>query len=124
MPPTEPHLPSQERRPTLTTSAPWTRDPGIGPPGVRTRDLTRKQLGLGQKLAPAAGRPSPAPAAAGRRAFRAFTPVTQTVRGLLTGTPPGTGTIVAALTWSAGIALASYLQAGQLYNHRRPADPR
>jgi ABC-2 type transport system permease protein len=56
--------------------------------------------------------------------YQPFTPVTQTVRGLLTGTPPGTGTIVATLAWSAGIALASYLWAGRLYNHRRPADPK
>jgi len=56
--------------------------------------------------------------------YQPFTPVTQTVRGLLTGTPPGTGTIVAALAWSAGIALASYLWAGRLYNRRRPADPK
>jgi ABC-2 type transport system permease protein len=56
--------------------------------------------------------------------YQPFTPVTQTVRGLLTGTPPGTGTIVATLLWSAGIALASYLWAGRLYNHRRPADPK
>jgi len=56
--------------------------------------------------------------------YQPFTPVTQTVRGLLTGTPPGTGTIVAALAWSAGIALASYLWAGRLYNHRRPAEPK
>jgi len=33
--------------------------------------------------------------------YQPFTPVTQTVRGLLTGTPPGTGTIVATLLWSA-----------------------
>jgi ABC-2 type transport system permease protein len=56
--------------------------------------------------------------------YQPFTPVTQTVRGLLTSTPPGTGTIVAALAWSVGIALASYLWAGRLYNHRRPADPK
>jgi ABC-2 type transport system permease protein len=56
--------------------------------------------------------------------YQPFTPVTQTVRELLTGAPLGTGTIVAALTWSAGIALASYLWAGRLYNHRRPADPK
>jgi ABC-2 type transport system permease protein len=56
--------------------------------------------------------------------YQPFTPVTQTVRGLLTATPPGTGTVVAALAWSAGIALASYLWAGRLYNHRRPADPK
>jgi ABC-2 type transport system permease protein len=56
--------------------------------------------------------------------YQPFTPVTQTVRALLTGTTLGTGTIVAALAWSAGIALASYLWAGRLYNHRRPADPK
>src|ERR1700722_12257900 len=32
--------------------------------------------------------------------YQPFTPVTQTVRGLLTATPPGTGPIVAALAWS------------------------
>jgi ABC-2 type transport system permease protein len=56
--------------------------------------------------------------------YQPFTPATQTVRGLLTGTPLGTGTIAAALAWSAGISLASYLWAVRLYNHRRPADPK
>lgn len=37
-----------------------------------------------------------------------FTPVTQTVRGLLTGGPVGTDAI-AAIAWSIGITLASYL---------------
>jgi len=56
--------------------------------------------------------------------YQPFTPVTQAVRGLLAGTPLGTGTIVGAVAWSAGIALASYLWAVRLYNHRRPADPK
>ncbi|MGD0608355.1 MAG: ABC transporter permease, partial [Streptosporangiaceae bacterium] len=56
--------------------------------------------------------------------YQPFTPVTETVRGLLTGIAPGTGTIVAALAWSAGVALASYLWAIRLYHHRRPAEPK
>jgi ABC-2 type transport system permease protein len=51
-----------------------------------------------------------------------FTPVTQTVRGLLVGIPVGTHAI-AAIAWSVGIALASYLWALSLYNQRRAADP-
>jgi ABC-2 type transport system permease protein len=54
--------------------------------------------------------------------YQPFTPVTQTVRGLLTGGPVGTHTIV-AITWSAGIALASYLWAVRLYNRRRASTP-
>jgi ABC-2 type transport system permease protein len=50
--------------------------------------------------------------------YQPFTPVTETVRGLLTGTPIGTHA-VAAIAWSFGIALASYLWARHLYNHRR-----
>ena len=50
--------------------------------------------------------------------YQPFTPVTQTVRGLLTGGPVGTHAI-AAIAWSAGIALASYLWAVRLYNRRR-----
>lgn len=48
-----------------------------------------------------------------------FTPVTETVRGLLTGTPVGTHAI-AAIGWSIGIAVASYLWAIQLYTKRQP----
>ena len=55
--------------------------------------------------------------------YQPFTPVTQTVRGLLTGGPVGTHAI-AAIVWSAGIALASYLWALSLYNRRRAADPK
>ena len=42
------------------------------------------------------------------------------LRGLLTGTPIGTNAI-AAVAWSVGIALASYLWARHLYTHRRAA---
>jgi ABC-2 type transport system permease protein len=38
-------------------------------------------------------------------------------RGLLTGTPIG-GNAIAAIAWSVGIAVASYLWATHLYNHR------
>ncbi len=51
--------------------------------------------------------------------WQPFTPVTETVRGLLTGTPIG-GNAVAAVVWSVGIAIASYLWATHLYQTRRP----
>jgi ABC-2 type transport system permease protein len=54
--------------------------------------------------------------------YQPFTPVTETLRGLLTGTPIGTNAI-AALAWSIGIAAAAYLWAARLYNQRRAADP-
>ena len=54
--------------------------------------------------------------------YEPFTPVTQTVRGLLTGGPIGTQAI-AAIAWSVAIALASYLWAIRLYNRRRAANP-
>jgi ABC-2 type transport system permease protein len=54
--------------------------------------------------------------------YEPFTPVTQTVRGLLTGGPIGTQAI-AAIAWSIGIALVSYLWAVRLYNRRRAATP-
>ena len=54
--------------------------------------------------------------------YQPFTPVTQTIRGLLTGGPIGTQAI-AAIAWSIGIALAGYLWAVHLYNRRRAADP-
>jgi ABC-2 type transport system permease protein len=54
--------------------------------------------------------------------YQPFTPVTQTVRALLTGNPIGTHAVV-AITWSAGIALASYLWSVRLYNRRRAAEP-
>jgi ABC-2 type transport system permease protein len=54
--------------------------------------------------------------------YEPFTPVTQTVRALLTGGPIGTQAI-AAIAWSIGIALVSYLWAVRLYNRRRTATP-
>jgi ABC-2 type transport system permease protein len=51
--------------------------------------------------------------------YQPFTPVTETLRGLLTGTPIGTNAI-AAMAWSIGIALVSYLWALHLYTHRKP----
>ena len=54
--------------------------------------------------------------------YQPFTPVTQTVRGLLTGGPVGAHAIT-AVAWSVGIALASYVWAVRLYNRRRAAEP-
>ena len=54
--------------------------------------------------------------------YQPFTPVTQTVRALLTGGPVGAQAI-AAIAWSVGITLVSYLWALSLYNQRRAADP-
>jgi ABC-2 type transport system permease protein len=54
--------------------------------------------------------------------YEPFTPVTQTVRGLLAGGPIGAHAI-AAIAWSVGIALVSYLWAVRLYNRRRAAEP-
>jgi ABC-2 type transport system permease protein len=54
--------------------------------------------------------------------YEPFTPVTQTIRGLLTGGPVGAHAI-AAIPWSIGIALVSYLWAVRLYNRRRAATP-
>ncbi len=51
--------------------------------------------------------------------YQPFTPVTETLRGLLTGTHIG-GNATGAIAWSVGIALASYLWARHLYNQRRP----
>ncbi len=70
---------------------------------------------LGSGFVPAATMP------AGLRQFatyQPFTPVTETVRGLLTGTQIG-GNAVGAIAWSVGIAMASYLWAKHLYNDRR-----
>jgi len=70
---------------------------------------------LGSGFVPTASMP------AGLRQFatyQPFTPVTETLRGLLTGTPIG-GNAIAAIAWSVGIALASYLWARHLYNQRR-----
>jgi ABC-2 type transport system permease protein len=51
--------------------------------------------------------------------YQPFTPVTETLRGLLTGTHIGTHAIVAIL-WSVGIAAGSFLWATGLYNQRQP----
>lgn len=59
---------------------------------------------------------------AGLRAFaeyQPFTPVIETLRGLLLGTPVGTpvgGHAVAAVAWCAGIGLLGYLWARRLYD--------
>jgi ABC-2 type transport system permease protein len=50
--------------------------------------------------------------------YQPFTPVTETLRGLLTGTPIGANAVI-AVAWSAGIALVSYLWARHLYTRRR-----
>jgi len=49
--------------------------------------------------------------------YQPFTPATETVRGLLTGTAIG-GNAIGAIAWSVGISVASYLWARQLYAHR------
>jgi ABC-2 type transport system permease protein len=51
--------------------------------------------------------------------YQPFTPVTETLRGLLTGTPIGPNAIV-AIAWSVGIAAASYMWARRLYRQRQP----
>ncbi|MGA2519373.1 MAG: ABC transporter permease [Acidimicrobiales bacterium] len=55
--------------------------------------------------------------------YQPFTPVADTVRGLLTGAGVG-GDAVAALAWSIGIAVAAYFWATHLYNQRRAAEPK
>jgi ABC-2 type transport system permease protein len=60
----------------------------------------------------------------GLRAFaeyQPFTPVIETLRGLLEGTPIGSHAVV-AVAWGAGITLVGYLWARRLYN-RDPAQP-
>ncbi len=51
--------------------------------------------------------------------YQPFTPVTETLRGLLTGTHVGTHALV-AIIWSVCIAAASYLWARRLYTRRQP----
>jgi ABC-2 type transport system permease protein len=55
--------------------------------------------------------------------YQPFTPVTDTLRGLLTNAAVGDHAIV-AIAWSVGIALAAYLWATHLYNWRRAAEPK
>jgi ABC-2 type transport system permease protein len=52
--------------------------------------------------------------------YQPFTPATETLRGLLTGTPIGNNAVI-AVAWSVGIALTSYLWARRLYTARRSA---
>jgi ABC-2 type transport system permease protein len=55
--------------------------------------------------------------------YQPFTPITQTVRGLLVGGPVGSHA-VAAIAWSIGIAVVCYLWSIRLYDRRRAADPK
>jgi ABC-2 type transport system permease protein len=54
--------------------------------------------------------------------YQPFTPVADTVRGLLTGAAIGDHAI-AAIAWSIGIAVVAYLWAVRLYSRRRAAEP-
>ncbi len=47
--------------------------------------------------------------------YQPFTPVIETLRGLLLGTPIGNSAVI-AIAWCAGIALVGYLWAKKLYN--------
>ncbi|HVW19521.1 MAG TPA: ABC transporter permease [Solirubrobacteraceae bacterium] len=51
--------------------------------------------------------------------YQPFTPVTETVRGLLTGTHVG-GDGLAAIAWSVGLIVVCYVWAIRLYTHRQP----
>jgi ABC-2 type transport system permease protein len=50
--------------------------------------------------------------------YQPFTPVTETLRGLLTGTPIGTNA-TAAIGWSVGLTLVCYVWAIHLYRMRQ-----
>jgi ABC-2 type transport system permease protein len=70
---------------------------------------------LGSGFVPTASMP------AGLRQFahyQPFSPITETLRGLLTGTPIGSNAVV-AVVWSVGIAVGSYVWARHLYAGRR-----
>lgn len=54
--------------------------------------------------------------------YQPYTPVADTVRGLLTGDAVGHHAI-AAIAWSIGIAALAYLWALRLYDQRRAAEP-
>jgi ABC-2 type transport system permease protein len=49
--------------------------------------------------------------------YQPFTPIIETLRGLLNGTP-ATGTLIAALAWCAGIAVVGYLWASATFKKR------
>jgi len=55
--------------------------------------------------------------------YQPFTPVADTVRGLLTDAAVGDHAI-AAIAWSIGISVVAYLWAIRLYNRRRAAEPK
>jgi ABC-2 type transport system permease protein len=55
--------------------------------------------------------------------YQPFTPVADSVRGLLSGTAIGNQAI-AAIAWSVGIGVVGYLWAIRLYNQRRAAEPK
>jgi ABC-2 type transport system permease protein len=55
--------------------------------------------------------------------YQPFTPVADTVRGLLSGGAIGHHAM-AAIAWSIGIAVVAYLWAIHLYNGRRAAEPK
>jgi ABC-2 type transport system permease protein len=71
---------------------------------------------LGSGFVPAASMPTGLEQFA---CYQPFTPVTETVRGLLTGTHIGTNG-VGAVAWSVGIVVAAYVWAVRLYTHRQP----
>jgi ABC-2 type transport system permease protein len=74
---------------------------------------------LGSGFVPTATMPS------GLRQFaeyQPFTPVADTVRGLLSGGPTG-GHAIAAVAWSIGIAILAYFWAVHLYDQRRATEP-
>ena len=54
--------------------------------------------------------------------YQPFTPLADTVRGLLSGAAIGDHAI-AAIAWSIGITVVAYLWAIRLYNRRRAAEP-
>jgi ABC-2 type transport system permease protein len=49
--------------------------------------------------------------------YQPFTPIIETLRGLLNGTP-ATGTLIAAIAWCAGIAVVGYLWASATFKKR------
>jgi ABC-2 type transport system permease protein len=70
---------------------------------------------LGSGFVPTASMPT------GLRVFaeyQPFTPITETLRGLLFGTPIGANAII-ALAWCVGVSLVSYIWAKRLYNRER-----
>ena len=54
--------------------------------------------------------------------YQPFTPVSDTVRGLLTDAPVGNHAII-AIAWSVGIAVGAYLWATRTYDRRRASEP-